>query len=52
MTDDLISKELFDVLACPDCKGELEYNNEKSGLICKKCGATYLIKEGIPIFAV
>jgi uncharacterized protein len=50
MVDDPISKELFDILACPECKLELVYNSDKTSLVCKKCDKEYEIKEGIPIF--
>lgn len=50
MIPDPISKELFDILACPECKSDLEYNADKTSLICKKCVKEYEIKEGIPIF--
>ncbi|HLD16074.1 MAG TPA: Trm112 family protein [Candidatus Nanoarchaeia archaeon] len=43
-----MNKELLDILACPKCKGNLNYNKTK--LSCKKCKKDYKIKEGIPIF--
>lgn len=46
---DPIEKELFDILACPKCKSDLEYNKDKTGLVCTKCKKEYDIKEGIPI---
>ena len=45
---DPILKDLFDILACPLCKADLEYTKGKKGLICSKCGAEYPIREGIP----
>jgi hypothetical protein len=30
-----ISKELLDILACPKCKGDLQLNETKDGLICR-----------------
>lgn len=39
--------KLFDYLCCPKCKGKL--NTGRSLLICKKCGFSYEIQEGIPI---
>jgi len=44
-----IKKELFDILACPVCRGDLEYNPDKTKLLCKKCGKVYDIKDGIPV---
>ncbi|MDD5614030.1 MAG: Trm112 family protein [Candidatus Omnitrophica bacterium] len=44
----MISKELLDILACPECKGDLELKGN-SGLLCKKCSLIYPIKDGIPV---
>ncbi|RMF54395.1 Trm112 family protein [Candidatus Woesearchaeota archaeon] len=44
-----IPKKLFQILACPICKGDLVYNETKTGLICKNCSVWYEIKEGIPV---
>jgi len=44
-----IPKELLEILACPVCKGDLEYNKEENKLICYKCRLKYPIREGIPI---
>ena len=44
-----ISKELFDILACPMCKADLKYGKNKASLICTKCKNNYPIKDGIPI---
>lgn len=46
---ELIPKEIFDILACPLCKAELEYAKDKKWLVCSKCGEKYPIKGGIPI---
>jgi len=45
----MIDKELLEVLACPVCKGDLKYNEEKDILICEKCKVYYEIREGIPV---
>ena len=47
--EDPIPKDLFDILACPLCKADLEYAKGKKGLVCSKCGAKYPIEEGIPV---
>jgi len=41
-----ISQELLEILACPVCKKEVELKGEK--LVCKKCGRSYRIVDGIP----
>jgi len=44
-----ISKELLDILVCPQCKGEIYLNAAEDGLICNKCKLLYEIKDDIPI---
>jgi uncharacterized protein YbaR (Trm112 family) len=48
----MIDKELLDILACPKCKGELEYkavNEEKNGeLVCRQCRLRYMVVDDIP----
>ncbi len=46
-----ISKELLDVLACPKCKGDIEYK-EDEGFICHDCSLFYPIKDGIPVMLI
>lgn len=46
----MIDKELLDILACPDCKGDVEFRSEK--IICKKCGKKYPVKDGIPVMII
>ena len=49
MQQDPIPKDLFDILACPDCKGNLKYSLGKTGLICTKCKTRFPIQDGIPV---
>lgn len=46
-----LSKALLDVLACPKCKGDLEYLKKQGKLVCKNrsCAREYKIENGIPI---
>jgi len=44
-----IPKDLFDILACPLCKANLEYTKDRKGLVCSNCSAKYHIDEGIPV---
>ena len=52
----VIDPNLVKILACPDCKGDVEYSiytfksgKEKEKLICKKCKRNFEIKDGVPI---
>jgi uncharacterized protein len=47
-----ISKELLDILVCPQCKGDIRLNEAGDGLICDKCKLLYEIKDGIPIMLI
>ena len=48
----MINKELLDILACPKCKGDLEYRPSEDGkngeLVCHSCGLEYKIVDDIP----
>lgn len=47
-----ISKELLEILACPQCKGDIHLNDKGDGLICDKCKLLYEIKDDIPIMLI
>ena len=47
-----ISKELLEILVCPQCKGEVRLNPANDGLICDRCRLLYEIREEIPIMLV
>lgn len=49
----MIDKELLDILACPKCKGELEYrtsdDDSKNGsLTCHACQLQFEVVDDIP----
>ncbi|HLC49862.1 MAG TPA: Trm112 family protein [Candidatus Nanoarchaeia archaeon] len=48
-TQNPIPDELYNMLACPACKGDLRYTSDKKGLFCAGCGTKYPIKDGIPV---
>ncbi|HDL18223.1 MAG TPA: Trm112 family protein [Bacteroidetes bacterium] len=43
-----LNKELLDILACPKCKGDLEYDRENEKLTCNNCRLKYAIIDDIP----
>ena len=45
----MLDKELLDVLACPKCKGEVKYLEEKGIIVCENCRVYYEVREGIPV---
>jgi len=47
-----VSEELLEILVCPKCKGEINLNEAKDGLVCKSCSLLYEIKDDIPIMLI
>lgn len=48
----MISKELLEILACPQCKGELTLTPQNDGLACNACKLLYEIRDDIPIMLI
>jgi uncharacterized protein YbaR (Trm112 family) len=48
----MLSKELLEILVCPACKGDLEYDQVNAKLICHACRLRYAIEDDIPIMIV
>jgi len=41
--------KLLEILACPVCKGKLEFNKEEQELICNFDRLAYPIEKNIPV---
>jgi uncharacterized protein YbaR (Trm112 family) len=48
----VLDQELLDILACPKCKGTLDYDPQKSTLTCRVCRLRYRIEDDIPIMLI
>lgn len=48
----MLDKKLLDILACPKCKGELEYDKKRERLICRRCRLAYPVKDDIPVMLI
>ena len=48
----MLSEELLKILACPKCKGDLEYREKEKKLICHKCKLAYPIVDDIPVMLI
>ena len=48
----MISKELLDILACPQCKKPVKLSKDQKGLICESCKLVYEIRDDIPIMLI
>jgi uncharacterized protein YbaR (Trm112 family) len=48
----VLSAELKEILACPKCKGELEFHEDRNEIHCKTCRLIYDIKDDIPVMLI
>jgi uncharacterized protein len=44
-----MDKKLLEIIACPICKGKLDYKKQQQELICKFDKIAFPIKDGVPI---
>lgn len=47
-----LSEKLVAVLACPRCKGEIEYQPDASRIVCHTCRLSYPVRDDIPIMLI
>ncbi|MEJ2034356.1 MAG: Trm112 family protein [Deltaproteobacteria bacterium] len=48
----MISSELLEILACPQCKGPVRLTEKQDGLVCDTCRLLYEIRDDIPIMLI
>ena len=48
----MLSDKLLEILACPKCKGDLDYDKENNKLICGSCRLKYNVEDDIPIMLI
>lgn len=48
----MLKRELLEILVCPKCKGELQYDKKNEELLCRRCRLAYGIKDDIPIMLI
>ena len=47
-----IAPELKEILACPKCKGELEFREQEARILCHACKLAYRIEDDIPVMLI
>ena len=47
-----LPKALLDILVCPKCRGNLEYREADTELVCRSCKLRYEVRDGIPIMLI
>ena len=48
----MLDEKLLEILVCPACKDELDYQQDKDRLVCHKCKLAYPIKDDIPVMLI
>jgi uncharacterized protein len=44
-----LAPELKEILACPKCKGDLEFHEERGEIHCRRCRLAFPIRDDIPV---
>ncbi|MDX1576959.1 MAG: Trm112 family protein [Gemmatimonadota bacterium] len=47
-----VDEKLVELLACPKCKGDLEYLEDEDAFLCHACRLRYEVDDGIPIMLI
>ena len=48
----MLDPRLLEILVCPKCKGEIDYDSEASTLTCQTCRLVYEVRDDIPILLI
>jgi uncharacterized protein YbaR (Trm112 family) len=48
----MLDETLLEILACPKCKGDLDYDKENNKLVCNNCRLIYRVEDDIPIMLI
>jgi uncharacterized protein YbaR (Trm112 family) len=47
-----LAEDLKEILACPKCKGELEFRESEQRIVCRACKLVYRIEDDIPVMLI
>lgn len=47
-----LNEKLLKIMACPQCRGKVRWDEESSGIICDNCLLLYEVKNDIPVMLV
>jgi uncharacterized protein YbaR (Trm112 family) len=48
-----VDKELLEILACPNCRGDVEYREEAQEIVCVgTCRYRYPVRDDIPVMLI
>ena len=47
-----LAPELKEILACPKCKGDLVFREDRNEIHCERCRLIYEIRDDIPVMLI
>ncbi len=48
-----VDKELLEILACPNCRGDVEYREQDEEIVCiGRCRYRYPVRDDIPVMLI
>jgi uncharacterized protein YbaR (Trm112 family) len=48
-----LDQKLLDILACPNCRGDVEYREAEQVIVCiGECGYQYPVRDDIPVMLI
>jgi hypothetical protein len=47
-----LDPELMEILACPNCHGDVEEHETEQVIVCTSCGYRYPIRDRIPVMLI
>ncbi|TYP00046.1 lipid-A-disaccharide kinase [Geothermobacter ehrlichii] len=47
-----VPKDLLDILACPQCKGKVRFDEDNAEIICESCRLAYPVRDEIPVMLI
>ena len=47
-----LDTQLLDILACPNCRGEVDYKESEQVIECRNCHYRYPVRDDIPVMLI
>jgi uncharacterized protein len=48
-----LDQQLLDILACPNCRGDVEYHEDEQVIVCVgECRYRYPVRDDIPVMLI
>ena len=47
-----VDRELLEILACPNCRGDVEYRESEEVIECRRCHYRYPVRDDIPVMLI